>query len=452
MGVNSPTIERMVVAMLYRNPEVREKYPHLPDLLFDKAAKEVTRALYRLGSVSPQIIAEAAQINITEVEKILSTPTDDLDIHPLVELLSDLRRRALVLEKVKDATSRIKAGAADPSLAMAEIARYAATIGVNSTDLWGSARWLAERGAALAEKRKAQQVITFPDNWYVLRKAIPSMEPGVYFFLSLSSVGKTGFALQTAYHLARLGLRVAFRGNEESADTMSWRLIASQHSWMRYDDLRQGRWDSECERIIASINEKGGDIIYIERDLHPSQLMAITDANRMDALFIDVFQNLPKTGYGRNSDVTAIDEMLRDFVEWSRASGKIVFGTLQLDKGSTLNAWGGISEYGAKGSNDFYSQAAVLMTAHFPKVPSGKVYNIADPFNPAVKHKIDHNRMFPIGMITLSKNRYGPKGLNQYVWFDASRMWYYPIPERLVEVAKNHYEMVIEDSGGRRKT
>lgn len=449
MGMNaSPAMEREVVARLYANPMLRELYPKLPDFITDKTLKAIVSAIYKFGKApKPEIIAETSGIPVEKIREALSAPVDeDLSIGPLVEALGKLYLIRSTAGMFESAWKRVSAGVEDPMEAAIRIANHAASLGVNGGALWSSERWLMEKGQALAAERAKRVPVPFPPEWYALSKAIPDMEYGLYFVLAMSSVGKTGFSLMLAQYLASKGMRVLFRGNEETEDTMQWRWIAANHSKFRFNDLRRGAWDKECEEIVSRARRSGGDVIYLDRDLPPLELMATAKSIGAKAIFVDVFQNMSMSSYRRygSKDVNAIDDMLRDFAKWCRQEQAIVFGTLQLDKLNALT--GEVNALAAKGSGDYFTQASLFLTVDFPQVATSQVYNVADPFEKGRTHKVGRGQVFPVGLIKAEKNRYGPRGALQYVWFDKERMWYRPFPEHLAEVARSHYETVKMDN------
>lgn len=136
---------------------------------------------------------------------------------------------------------------------------------------------------------------------------IAPLRPGRFVVVGAdSSVGKTAFALQAAYHIARSGKRVAFYSYETSLEDGEDRLMANAADVPLPRSKAQQLTRSDLARVTGEIQREGKTPLRMVESAGYTVGELRTDivANRIQVAFIDYVQLIPGKDDSRWETVT----------------------------------------------------------------------------------------------------------------------------------------------------
>ena len=136
---------------------------------------------------------------------------------------------------------------------------------------------------------------------------IAPLRPGRFVVIGAdSSVGKTAFALQAAYHIARSGKRVAFYSYETSLEDGEDRLMANAADVPLPRSKAQQLTRSDLARVAGEIQREGKTPLRMVESAGYTVGELRTDivANRIQVAFIDYVQLIPGNDDSRWETVT----------------------------------------------------------------------------------------------------------------------------------------------------
>ena len=145
-----------------------------------------------------------------------------------------------------------------------------------------------------------------------------------------SSVGKTAFAVQAAYAMAKSGKRVGFFSAETSDRILIRRLVAQQAGISLPAQQHKLIGESQKAELFRFIREASGGVnldIVDCSDLDLDGIRAFTVAEHYDVIWVDYIQLLDGPG---NTPVDQVRNISRYFRRMSRALSVVIIGLSQL--------------------------------------------------------------------------------------------------------------------------
>lgn len=144
-----------------------------------------------------------------------------------------------------------------------------------------------------------------------------------------SSVGKTAFAVQSGYAMAKAGKRVALFSAETSDAILIRRLVAQQAGITIPQQQNKLLGESQKPKMQQLLRESSGVVLDIVdcSDLTLDGIRALTVAGHYDVIWIDYIQLLDGPG---QSSVEQVRNISRYFRRMSRALGVVIIGLSQL--------------------------------------------------------------------------------------------------------------------------
>lgn len=148
-----------------------------------------------------------------------------------------------------------------------------------------------------------------------------------------ASAGKTAFALQIAFGMAR-GRRVGFYSYETDADKLADRIISCQ-SQTSYGRMMTGKLEeAEYANILSlrsHLTEPGLDLLEAS-GMTVGSIGAYAMAHHYDVVVVDYLQKIPGTGRPIN-EFERVSQVSSDLQQLGRKTGKTIIALSQLSRG-----------------------------------------------------------------------------------------------------------------------
>lgn len=149
-----------------------------------------------------------------------------------------------------------------------------------------------------------------------------------------ASAGKTAFALQLAFHMAKTN-RVGFFSYETSVDKLHDRTVACQ----TLASYRKIVSDALENPDFAKIYDMKDHLTASNLELLETSGMTVSGigsyamARHYDVIFVDYLQKIPAAGRGRTlSDFERVSQVSSDLQQLGRRTGKIIIALSQLSR------------------------------------------------------------------------------------------------------------------------
>ncbi len=254
-----------------------------------------------------------------------------------------------------------------------------------------------------------------PDPLDYLDWGIPEMNdrvhvsPGRFVVLGAdSSVGKTAFALQLAYNMAKAGKRVGFFSYETSHQDAADRIFANTASAAMSRAKRKQLNALDAEELIREGNIADQISLTVEDsgDWTVEELRARTLAQRYEVIFVDYVQIIP--GDSRKARWEVVTDLSMQLHRMASSTGVTVIALSQVtppEKGQSGKRKG-ISRDDLRESRQLVNDAEVIL-----------MMDLTDTSNP------DSDRE-----LRIEKNKDGKRG-RLWLKFDPDHMRFTPCPQ-----------------------
>ena len=229
-------------------------------------------------------------------------------------------------------------------------------------------------------------------------------EAGDFIILAAdSSVGKTAFACQLAFHMASTGHRVGFFSFETKDKKLADRIIA-QRARVPMKDIKNKTVNSYDSVYITKLGMAASSValdVINSAGMTAEDIASCALAKRYDVIFVDYVQLISAAGQSRWEIVTNISMALHTFAQ---RCGVTVIGLSQVSPaGKGAEAKKAITKDDIRESRQLKQDADVIITL-----------SLTDPSD----YGSDR-------LLVIDKNKDGPCGKMELV-FDAQFMDFYP--------------------------
>ena len=193
-----------------------------------------------------------------------------------------------------------------------------------------------------------------------------------------SSAGKTAFALQLAFHIARRK-RVGFFSYETSVEKLHDRVVACQAlaSYRRIASDKLEKPDFE------QIYEMRGPLTAPALEFLEASGMTVSGvgsyamARRYDVIVVDYLQKLPAAGRGRSlSDFERVSQVSNDLQQLARRTGKVVVALSQLSRPEKKGDAPTLSSLRQSGQIEQDADVVLLLYKEDPEDPDNSRRNL----------------------------------------------------------------------------
>lgn len=189
-----------------------------------------------------------------------------------------------------------------------------------------------------------------------------------------ASAGKTAFALQLAFHIARKK-RVGFFSYETSADKLHDRVVACQ-AMASYRKIASDKLERKDFEQVYDMREflTAPAMEFLETSgMTVSGIGSYAMARRYDVIVVDYLQKLPAAGRGRYiSDFERVSQVSSDLQQLGRRTGKTVIALSQLSRPDREDKAPTMSSLRQSGQIEQDADVVLLLYRETPTDPASK--------------------------------------------------------------------------------
>lgn len=184
-----------------------------------------------------------------------------------------------------------------------------------------------------------------------------------------ASAGKTAFALQVAFHIAKKR-RVGFFSYETSADKLHDRTVAcqAQASYRKIMSDQLERQDLEQVYDMRQLLTAPSLELLETSGMTVSGIGSYAMANHYDVIVVDYLQKIPASKGGRNlSDFERVSQVSSDLQQLGRRTGKIIIALSQLSRPEGDGKAPTMSSLRQSGQIEQDADVVLLLYKEYPK-------------------------------------------------------------------------------------
>ncbi|MBD5151187.1 MAG: AAA family ATPase [Oscillibacter sp.] len=184
-----------------------------------------------------------------------------------------------------------------------------------------------------------------------------------------ASAGKTAFALQLAFQLAKQK-RVGFFSYETSADKLHDRMVACQ-ALASYGKITSDKLEKKDFEQVYELRKQltGPSLELLETSgMTVSGIGSYAMARHYDVIVVDYLQKIPAAGRGRQlSDFERVSQVSNDLQQLGRRTGKIIVALSQLSRPDGDGKAPTMSSLRQSGQIEQDADVVLLLYKEYPK-------------------------------------------------------------------------------------
>lgn len=328
--------EEAILCNLMKNPDLFNKFKLKTDMFDDEDIKTIINYIHETGRVNPNEIYFKCRddkdfVDVKRFNQIAKSNGVDAAffMQDQINLLNDYVTR-LAIEKTSDFVGM---PTRSNMLHLLDELQELKSLNIeqgNKTD-----EFLAEVMESVLSDKPKEIIKT---GFGLLDYKIHGFEKGqLNVIAARPSMGKTGFALNTMWNIAKSGYEVSFFSLETTGDLVVQRLVAMIEGVPLSDIKRPGELDTESiNKIMSGLNKvKQHSInIFDESQLTPSRIreQASKESEKPQVIFIDYLQ-LMQSDAPTNDRRVDVEKISRDLKIIANETGSIIVLLSQLNRG-----------------------------------------------------------------------------------------------------------------------
>ncbi|REI31474.1 DnaB-like helicase C-terminal domain-containing protein [Staphylococcus felis] len=328
--------EEAILCNLMKNPDLFSKFKLKTDMFDDEDVKAIINYIHETGRVNPNEIYFKCRddknfVDVKRFNQIAKSNGVDATffMQDQINLLNDYVTR-LAIEKTSDFVGMpTRSNMLHLLDELQELKNLNIEQG-NKTD-----EFLAEVMESVLSDKPKEIIKT---GFGLLDYKIYGFEKGqLNVIAARPSMGKTGFALNTMWNIAKSGYEVSFFSLETTGDLVVQRLVAMIEGVPLSDIKRPGELDTESiNKIMSGLNKvKQHSInIFDESQLTPSRIreQASKESEKPQVIFIDYLQ-LMQSDAPTNDRRVDVEKISRDLKIIANETRSIIVLLSQLNRG-----------------------------------------------------------------------------------------------------------------------